>query len=219
MLKTIFMNPNRKLLLLSSVCVFPVMLVVFPVATRAFGSKWGYLLDLAVYWTYLISVMICFYKSDKGFLKNILSNPKLNYWILYSFAAFIPVLGVFFVSFLPDAGRLSLSTALLVLVSAVLNGTFEEVYWRGLYLEEFRNSVSVGLWVSTMLFTLWHFSLWFAKGVVYQGGLLALVGGAFVMGLLWSFVSRKLQNITMCIIAHVFVNVFAFTGLYVQNGF
>ena len=51
----------------------------------------------------------------------------------------------------------------------------------------------------------------------YQGGFIALVGGAYIMGMLWCFISRKVQNIKYCIMAHVFVNFFAFTGLFVQN--
>ncbi|MCK5065185.1 MAG: CPBP family intramembrane metalloprotease, partial [Candidatus Fermentibacteraceae bacterium] len=91
--------------------------------------------------------------------------------------------------------------------------------WRGLYLKEFGNNIVIGLYLSTLLFGVWHFSLWFVEGIEYSGGLLALVGGAYLMGLLWSYSSRKIGNIRMCIVGHVFVNVFAFTGLFVDNSF
>ena len=86
-------------------------------------------------------------------------------------------------------------------------------------LKEFENSFFFGFVVSSVLFGMWHISLWYLKGITYHGGFAALVGGAFAMGLLWSYSARKLKNITLCIYAHILVNIFAFTGLFVDNNF
>ena len=105
----------------------------------------------------------------------------------------------------------------IALLLLFIIGPGEEIYWRGLYLKEYGDNLFVGVLLSTFLFTLWHISLWHIKGLTYQGGLIALVGGAYIMGILWCFISRKVQNISYCLIAHVFVNIFVFTGLFVQN--
>jgi len=69
------------------------------------------------------------------------------------------------------------------------------------------------------LFGVWHFAVWFAKGVTYNGGVLPLVGGAYFLGLLWTWVTRSTGNFRAAALAHTLVNLFALTGLFVNNGF
>lgn len=96
--------------------------------------------------------------------------------------AFIPVFPTFFISFLPVIAKLTLSTAALVLFISVVNSPIEEFYWRGLYLLEFRDNKWIGFFLSALLFGAWHFAVWFAKGVHYNGGMLPLIGGAYGLG-------------------------------------
>jgi membrane protease YdiL (CAAX protease family) len=214
------MKSNKTILLISSIIVFPFTLVVFRMATTMLGPKWGYLFGFGIYWAYALTIIWILTTTKKRYLRSILrTNSKIKYRLFFNATALLPVVVIFFISFLPNVGYLSLQTGILVLIAAILNGLIEEIYWRGLYLKEYGNSLLIGLILSTLLFTIWHFSLWYAKGIEYQGGLLALVGGAFMMGMLWSFISRKLKNIKICIIAHIMVNIFAFTGLFVQNSF
>ena len=214
------MKNNKTVLLLSSFLVFPFTLVVFRAATTMLSPRWGFLVGIVFYWAYALSIIWILTTREKGYLRSLFRTKlKIKYQYLFSATALLPAACVFFISFLPALRHLSLLTGILVLVAALINGTIEEIYWRGLYLKEYHNSLGIGLFLSTILFATWHFSLWFAKGIVYKGGLLVLVGSAFLMGLLWSFVSRKLENIKICIIAHILVNIFAFTGLFVENGF
>jgi membrane protease YdiL (CAAX protease family) len=125
---------------------------------------------------------------------------------------------LFFVAFLPNIEILNLKTGLIILGISIINGTVEEVYWRGLYLREYKENRFILLIVSPLLFASMHSSFLLIKGMNYQGGVFALVGGAFLMGLLWSYVSFRLNNIRYCIAGHIFVNIFAFTGLFVENG-
>ncbi len=214
------MKSYKTILLISSIIVFPFTLVVFRMATTLLSPKWGYLFGFGVYWAYSLSITWILTTTEKRYLRSILrTNSKIKYRFLFNATALLPVVGIFFLSFLPNVSYLSLHTGILVLIAAILNGLIEEIYWRGLYLKEYGNSLLIGLILSTLLFTTWHISLWYAKGIEYKGGLLALVGGAFMMGLLWSFISRKVKNIKICIIAHIIVNIFAFTELFVQNSF
>ena len=58
-----------------------------------------------------------------------------------------------------------------------------------------------------------------AKGVLYHGGALALVGGAGIMGIIWGYVIFKTKNIKVTIMAHILTNFFAFTQLIYINWF
>ena len=159
------------------------------------GSDWNYFREM---WT-----------RERG--------GKYASWI--SLAAFIPVLGVFFVSFLPNASKLTFSTGALLIFTVLLNGAIEELYWRGLYLLEYPNDTRIGFFFSLLLFGAWHVSLWFARDVVYKDGFIALVGGAYGLGLIWTWVARSNGNLKAVIPAHILVNLFAFTALFVDNGF
>jgi membrane protease YdiL (CAAX protease family) len=138
--------------------------------------------------------------------------------IIVSILAFLPVFGVFYIQFLPVISSITSAVFILALVNAILNGIIEELYWRGLYLVEYKSNVYIGFWLSVFLFAAWHISMYLIEDI-YFGGFFPLVGGSFVMGLLWSYCSRSLNSIIIPVLAHVLVNFFAFTGLYLENGF
>jgi len=183
------------------------------------GPKWGYVTGFALYWICAILVSLRLGGFESHNLNALFLMQKGWSSPVISAAAFIPVIGVFFVSFLPNFSSLTVSAGLLLVLMAVINGFVEEFFWRGMYLLEFRKSVLIGMVAAPLLFAAYHIALWFIKGITYQGGFFALVGGAYVMGLLWSWVSRKTGTILPVTIAHILVNVFAFTGLFVENGF
>ena len=87
-----------------------------------------------------------------------------------------------------------------------------------MYLIEFEDNPLMGLWYSTLTFASGHIALYSISEIDY-GGFVPLVGGAFILGLLWSVCCRFLKSIAIPAIAHVTVNFLAFTGLYVENGF
>jgi membrane protease YdiL (CAAX protease family) len=112
-----------------------------------------------------------------------------------------------------------LKTGLIILAVSIFNGSIEEVYWRGLYIKIFKENRYLILIVSPLLFALMHGSFLAIKGVTYQGGIFALIGGALFMGVLWSYVSLKLESLRYGIAGHILVNVLAFTGLFAENDF
>jgi membrane protease YdiL (CAAX protease family) len=212
---------NKKVvLLISSVLMLPFTFGLFQVTTLWLGPKWGYVSGFVGYWAYCLLTVWLVSSGGLNRIKplwNQQSESASAKWI--SFVAFIPVAGVFFVSFLPNAAQLTVSTGVLLVIVAVLNGSIEELYWRGLYLLEYRDNTLIGFVFSWFLFGAWHVSLWFANGVVYTDGVIALIGGAYGLGLLWTWVARKNGNLRAVIPAHILTNLFAFTALFVSNGF
>ncbi|MHA3916800.1 CPBP family glutamic-type intramembrane protease [Halovulum sp. GXIMD14793] len=71
--------------------------------------------------------------------------------------------------------------------------------------------------VSATLFGIWHLALGSAYGVTYEGGVLALVGGGFVLGVFWTFVAFRTGKTGWTTIAHILTNIAAFTGLIASN--
>lgn len=210
---------QKRILVTSSLLMLPLTFGWVQLTTTTLGPKWGYIIGLAGYWVYCLIIAWLVSNGDMSYFK-IMWQPRKGRSIKWvSLLAFIPVLGVFFVSFLPNLPALTLSTGVLLVLVVLLNGSIEEIYWRGLYLLEFPTDTRIGFILAWLLFGAWHISLWFARGVVYKDGFLALVGGAYMLGLIWTWVARSNGNLRAVVPSHILVNLFAFTALFVENGF
>jgi membrane protease YdiL (CAAX protease family) len=89
---------------------------------------------------------------------------------------------------------------LLYLSTAFGNGFFEELLWRGLYMELFpdRNFMRI-VWPS-IWFSLWHYA---PGSVSANSNPLALMIGAGLFGFLLAFLAKKTGTIGWCVLAHV----------------
>ena len=207
-------------LLITSILVFPITCLIFHFLPYYLSGLITFVVSMGIYLLFLSLSILYITQGKLRYLTSIIKTTqeeKKN--TIFKIIPFLPVFGVFLISFVPNVLQITPISLMIVIIIAVINGTIEEIYWRGLYLKEFRHSPFIGLFISPLLFAMWHISLWFLRGITYHGGFLALVGGAFAMGLLWSFSSRQLKSIHLCIYAHILVNIFAFTGLFVENGF
>jgi hypothetical protein len=214
------MKDKKRILLISSFVLLPFTLVLFQVTTSLLGPKWGYLAGFLGYWAYCLVIAGLVSGSDWNYFKQMWDRERGDRYAKWiRLALLLPIFGVFFVSFLPNAPALTLSIGVLLIFTAVLNGSIEELYWRGLYLVEYPDHPLIGFVLATLLFGTWHISLWFARGILYQDGFLALVGGAYGLGLLWAWVARSNGNLRAVVPAHILTNLFAFTALFVDNGF
>jgi len=214
------MQNKRNILLISSLLMLPVTFAWIQLTTTLLGAKWGYVAGLAGYWVYCLLIAWLISGGKFNYFQSMWDRQHRGKYLMWiSLLAFIPVLGLFFVSFVPNVAQLTLSTGILLVIVTVLNGLVEELYWRGLYLLEYPQDARIGFVLSWLLFGAWHISLWFARGVVYKDGFLALVGGAYMLGLIWTWVARSNKNLRAVIPAHILTNLFAFTALFVDNNF
>ncbi len=211
---------RSKFLIASAISIFPVTLIAFTFFPTDWDKMTTFLAAMIFYWLIILASCIILIAGNTFNYKKIFipqHRPKalLSYYAL----AFTPLPAVFFVAFLPNVFDISLQNFVVILVISLINGLLEEFYWRGLYLVHYKNNLVTSVGISTVFFTLWHISLFILNGLVYHGNYLGLVGGAIFMGVVWSYVSQKTGNIFYLIIAHFFVNIFAFTGLFVENNF
>jgi membrane protease YdiL (CAAX protease family) len=214
------MRDKKRVLLISSVILLPFTFLLFQLTILLLGPKWGYITGFLGYWSYCLLTAWHLSGSDPDYFKAMWNQQRSGKYVKWiALVAFLPALGTFFVSFLPNAALLTFSTSVLLVLMAALNGFIEELYWRGLYLLEYPDNNRIGFLFSWLLFGAWHISLWFARGILFKDGFLALVGGAYGLGLLWTWSARSSGNLRTVIPAHVLTNLFAFTALFVDNGF
>ena len=109
------MTNKKRILLISSLLMLPFTFGLFQLTTAFLGPKWGYVTGFLGYWFYCLITAWLVSGSDWDYFKDIWSQQrdgKYAKWI--ALAAFIPALGVFFVSFLPNIAKLTLSAAILL---------------------------------------------------------------------------------------------------------
>ncbi len=158
---------KRQILIISSILVLPFNLFVFGTALANYGAGCVFLFGCVFYWLYISLVLLLLKKDDfYNFSKMLSPNPEFHYAGLLKIAAFLPAIGTFFVGFLPNFRNVSLKTGLIILGISVINGTIEEIYWRGLYLKVLRQNRYFILIVSPLLFALMHGSFLAIKGII-----------------------------------------------------
>lgn len=218
-------NINKRQLIL--LCTAPIlcisMLLLIPFLTNKLGKTIGYILGFCIYW--LVFCLPVTLYSCNGFsgLKEVYSqksNIKISEKKVWYLIALIPCIATFFVVFKKFAPTAGFQVLVIASIYALINGTIEEMFWRGAFNKVFINSNIFFAYIyPAIFFGIWHIALYFAKGIVYQGGFASLVGGAFFMGLLWGWVAYKTKSIKTVTLAHIITNFFAFTGMIFFNWF
>lgn len=207
-------------------CMAPIiciaMFLLMPFLTDVLGKTTGYITGSCIYWLAFCLPFSSYSCNGLSRLKEIYSqkaNIKKTERNLLYVLAFIPCIATFFVVFINIADQTGILLLVIALLYAFINGTFEEMFWRGAFNKVFNSNIILAYIYPTVFFGVWHIALYFAKGIVYQGGFIPLVGGSFFMGLLWGWVAYKTKSIKVVTMAHIITNFFAFTGLIAENWF
>jgi membrane protease YdiL (CAAX protease family) len=96
-----------------------------------------------------------------------------------------------------------------VLVSAILaivNGTLEEVLWRGTYLLVFRDKPWLALIYPSIGFAIWHFAPQSIVPFKGSGGRVGLVVAVGFLGLMWAWAANSAGVIVYTVIAHILID-------------
>ncbi len=213
-------NKKQIVLLASTLFLCGAMIYVIPVLTTALGKTIGYIASFCVYWFVFCIPISVFVMGGVKELRTVYSMKSEMRKVTrtgYYFLALIPCIAVFFAAFIKVAPLITIQILSTAMFFALINGTIEELFWRGVYIKIFNNRMSLAYIYPAIFFGVWHIGLYLAKGIHYQGGLISLVGGASFMGWLWGWVAYKTKAIKIISIVHIMVNFFAFTALIYEN--
>lgn len=211
------MSARQIALLLHAILLIGVLFWLVPTLT-AWDPRAGYLFSLTFYWLFFCLPVIGLHALPGN--DGLLFTEKLpwRYWW------FIPLLlvqvGIIaLVNFVPNTAMLTSGGMWLAILIAMINGPLEETAWRGGFLGTFRDRPTLGFWLGWLLFTAWHVPLALSVGITFDGGALALLGGAALLGLFWSWVVWMTGSVFYVSLAHGLTNVFAFWVLFDRNLF
>ena len=92
---------------------------------------------------------------------------------------------------------------------AIVNGTLEEVLWRGAYLSVFRDNFWLASIYPSIGFAVWHFAPQSIIPFEGAGGKLSLVIAVGFLGLMWAWAANRTGVIVYTVIAHILIDISA----------
>lgn len=185
------------------------------------GPRRGYLAGFLFYWLAWCLLLPLVLLGPQGFLDLFrlegtgLGDP----WWLGLIALLIPLALGYGYAF-PRAlrRRPGWSVLLVSAALALVNGTLEEVLWRGTYAAVFPNDWLLAILFPALGFGLWHLAPQSVHPNTAPGGRWSLVAVAAALGLLWGWVAYSGGSILWVVVSHI---LFDFAGLggrlYLEN--
>lgn len=214
----IVLSRPQVILVLHAIAIATAMLSIVPALTQGLGSQLGYLASLLIYWLgFCLPVIVIHVWKPCG---PQLFSEKLawrDWWVPGLLVLQIGLIGL--VAVMPNTSALTTHGAMLAAAIGLINGSLEEIAWRGGFMTRFAGRPRLGFWLGWVLFTAWHVPLALSQGIVFDGGWFGLVGGAAALGLLWSWIAWRTGSVFWVTIAHVLTNMMTFWVLFDRNGF
>jgi membrane protease YdiL (CAAX protease family) len=177
-----------------------VMIPVFRFYVDIFEGNWriGWYLGLVTYWIIWCGVLSLGLLGKANLIK-LIQPQRLTLEILI--LLLIPLVGAGLYRLIPGMNyeKPQAWIFFMLITTNIGNGFFEELLWRGVYLELFPNNLFLGLIWPSLWFALWHY----APGSVNpDGNVVGLMVGSGIMGFYLSFLSRRTGTIWWTIIMH-----------------
>lgn len=182
--------------------------LAFSLLASRLGVDWGYVLGFGFYWIWCLSVPLVVLGRD-GFASMFREGQSLfrrENWLLSALLC-LPLVGALVIYFIPNAGQVS-TPILLFAPIAIVNGSCEEILWRGTYVAAFPRSVWLACVYPSLGFALSHLS----PELVYpaEGSVLPFVISTFFLGLAYAWVTYRTGSVKWAAISHSLIGLLAF---------
>ncbi len=192
------MKAKQKIVFLMPPALIAIMYPIFQLLSRNFGDSIGWFIGLIIYWI-LWGIVFSTKILGRNTIARLLRPQKIEFQAILLTA--IPILfaiaGRFFFDINYEKPSMWISISLLI--TALGNGIFEEIIWRGNFLVLFPNSIFYQIIWPGLWFGLWHYA---PGSVSDDGNILDLMISATFFGLFLGFLARQTKTLWYPIIAH-----------------
>ena len=207
----------RRLTLLSPPIVILTSFAVFQVTQSVADARVAQFTGFAFYWIVAGIVIPMIVLGREGYAA-LFSGPRIEWTLglpMAIAALFLPaVFGFLFAFpylFPADTGVLLATLALY----AVFNGTLEEVFWRGLFMTQFRTNPWLSVLYPGVMFGIWQLVPWALFDSWVRPPAMIVLAVAIPVGILYAWVARRTGSIRWTVIAHVLTNLSGIGALLV----
>jgi membrane protease YdiL (CAAX protease family) len=179
--------------------LFLMMFLTYQLFGVIFGSEVGWYLGLFVYWMLcglLFSAWLIGIKKIKK-----LSSPQRLKMKLIPFIIFPALMAfIFRISSATVYPRIDVLVTIGLVITSFGNGIFEEILWRGVYMELYPNNNFLRIGYSTIWYAVFHFA---SGSLSPNSNVLALVIGSAFFGILLALLAKYTNTIWWSIVSHV----------------
>jgi membrane protease YdiL (CAAX protease family) len=191
----------RRALLWAPVLVVGTTAIAFAVLPATLGRRTGTLAAFLFYWVVWGALFSLFVLKPHGlrliFRWRWAEAPSLNLLLLH------PPLAPALFGVPPWLARASAPIVGASAVIALVNGTLEEVLWRGTYLAAFPRSALLGIIYPALGFAVWHISPQLARPSHDAATVFWSVSGWLLLGLIWGAVAWRTRSVVGSVLSHV----------------
>ena len=179
--------------------LFLVMFLIYQVFGAIFGNEIGWFMGLFVYWM-LCGLIFSTWLIGIERIKKLSSPRRLNIKMI-PFIIF-PVAMSFIFKYLSgtEYKALNILSSILLVITAFGNGIFEEILWRGAYMELYPNSNFLRIIYSTIWYALFHFA---SGSLSSNSNDLGLVIGSSFFGIYLALLAKRTDTIWWGILCHI----------------
>jgi len=199
----LYHQPKWKIKVIAGIVAPPIlfsfMFLIYSVFGVIFGSEIGWYLGLSVYWILcglLFSAWLVGFKN----IKKVISPRRLKLKLI-PFIIFPMMMALLFSYISGIDYKQANQWALVFFVLTVFgNGIFEEILWRGAYMELYPNNNFLRIIYSTIWYALFHFA---SGSLSSNSNVLGLVIGSSFFGIYLALLAKWTDSIWWAIICHI----------------
>lgn len=192
------MNNKQKCAVIAPPVLFITMVPLFRMLSGIMDPTVGWVSGLVLYWLTWCCIFPCWLVGKKRLYKII--RPRKPEWSIL-LLLIIPIVGSLSYKLIPgmDYGHPNIGLWVLMISTAFGNGFFEELLWRGVYMDLFPDNLFLRIFWPSLWFALWHYA---PGSVSPNANVAALMIGSGIFGFYLSFLAKKANTIWWGIVAH-----------------
>lgn len=200
---------RRRVLLAAPALVVATTFAAFQGGVALFGVRRGYIAGFLFYWI-VWAISFPLWAVGIGGVRRMFERGRPRFGMAARLAvpllALPPLVGALFVfpATFPSASE---GTLLTFAAIAPVNGTVEEILWRGVYATAFPDRALTGYVLPAAWFALLQLAALSVYPYDVPGGPATAVGGAFAVGLIYGAVAWRSRSVRWTVVSHVLMNV------------
>jgi membrane protease YdiL (CAAX protease family) len=198
------MNMSRPfalvLLPLSALALILGLFGLAPVLRMTFGEAQGAMILLGLYWWGFCLPLGLYFCPGRDIWRLGWRDSAAVIIVAVLIAAVLLVLLV-----LRHPQGFPFVVILAALGFALINGSLEELFWRGAWLRVYGRSLPM-YFLGYVLFVGWHVPLAMMTTIPFQGGVWGLTAGAAALGAVWAWMAWRTGSIGWSVVSHVATN-------------